>query len=319
MKISLEQTAVLLKKYQKFVLTAHVNPDGDAVGSVMALALALQALHKDVVCLIDDEIPNNFKFLQEIEMISQPDVKTDKPAKLETDLLVILDSSDRQRIGAVGEICSAPVLNIDHHISNEGFADYCYLDSKAAATGEIIFDLLRLMECEVNMPIAEALYMAIATDCGFFRFSNTTPQTMNICAELLMKGVIPNKISEQMEQKPLASVKALGKAIDTVEFYADGKIACMLLNNEFLSNCDSTDGFIDVVRTIEGLDLAILIKEVDLGICRVSMRAKTIDVSKIAVMFGGGGHKKAAGCTINETPVNVRQAIVAQAVRQLEA
>lgn len=318
MKISLEQTAALLKQHNKFVLTAHINPDGDAVGSVLALALTLRSMDKEVICLLDDDIPERFRFLTGIELLGKVNVQSAEQAHLDADLLIILDSSDRERIGAVAKLCTAPILNIDHHISNEGFADYFYLDSQAAATGEIVFALLALLNKEMDLPTAEALYVAIATDCGFFRFSNTTPQTMRICADLLAAGVLPHKISEQMEQRPLETVQALGRALGAVEFFADGRIGCMVLDHTFLTGCDSTEGFIDLVRTIEGMDMAVLIKEIEPNVCRVSMRAKTIDVSRIAVSFGGGGHKKAAGCTIQAAADTAKELIVAQVLRQME-
>jgi phosphoesterase RecJ-like protein len=315
MMISLENAAELLQKHDSFLLTAHVNPDGDAIGSTLALAVALKSIGKSVSCFIDDEIPSNFHFLKNIELI---DDKAKLPDKAAADLLVIMDSSDRRRIGRVGSICGAPVLNIDHHISNDGFADYCLLDSNAAATGEIVFRLLQAMNIAIDEAVAECLYMAIATDCGFFRYSNTTPETMRIGAALLEKGIEPHKISEAMEQKPLSAVRSLGKALGTLEFFADNKVACMLLDYEFVRDCETTEGFIDIVRTIEGLDLAILIKAVEPNLCRVSMRSKEMDVSKIALALGGGGHKKAAGCTIEAGLNDAKEALLELVLRQME-
>ncbi len=316
MEISLEQAADLLKEKSSFVLTAHVNPDGDAVGSLLAMALMLRTMGKKVVCQIDDNLPGNFRFLSGFETIGRP---SGTEGRLDADLLVILDASDRRRVGAVGDLCVAPVLNFDHHISNKGFADYCCLDSRAAATGEMIFQLAELLQIDMTVQLAECLYTAIATDCGFFRYSNTTPRTLRIGAALLESGVSPNKISEAAEEQPLSSVKALGRAlVDALEFFAAGKIGCMALDCEFLAQCDSTESFIDVVRTIEGLDVAILVKEVERGICRVSMRSKTLDVSAIALQFGGGGHRKAAGCTVKNHLAAVKEAVVNAVACNLE-
>jgi len=305
MKITLEQIAELLKKHNNFVVTAHVNPDGDALGSVLALSNYLISIGKNVTCLIDDDIPSNFSFLNNIEMITLPTEN-----KIDADLLIILDSSDLERIGRVRQLTSAPILNIDHHISNNEFADFLYLDSNVAATGEIIFQLLKLMEAQITVAIAEYLYTAIATDSGFFKYSNTSESTMKIAAELIHYGVKPNLISEELEKKPLSSIRALPKALETLELFANNRIACISIPQNILELCDSTEGFIDFPRVIDGVELAIMIKYVDDSTCRISMRSKTIDISKIATSFGGGGHKKAAGCTIHQSLLNSKKTIV---------
>jgi phosphoesterase RecJ-like protein len=310
MKITLEQIAELLKKHSKFVVTAHVNPDGDALGSVLALSNYLISIGKNVTCLIDDDIPSNFSFLNNIKMITSP-----VENKINADLLIVLDSSDLERIGRVRQLTSAPVLNIDHHISNNEFADYLYLDSNVAATGEIIFQLFKLMDAQITVAIAEYLYTAIATDSGFFKYSNTSESTMKIAAELIHYGVKPNLISEELEKKPLSSIRALPKVLETLELFANNRIACISITQNILELCDSTEGFIDFPRVIDGVELAIMIKYVDDSTCRISMRSKTIDVSKIATSFGGGGHKKAAGCTIHQSLLDSKKTIVDAASR----
>lgn len=305
MKITLEQIAELLKKHNNFIVTAHVNPDGDALGSVLALSNYLISIGKNVTCLIDDEVPSTFRFLDTMEMITLPTKN-----KIDADLLIVLDSSDLERIGRVRELTSAPVLNIDHHISNNEFADYLYLDSNVAATGEIIFQLLKLMDAQITVAIAESLYTAIATDSGFFKYSNTSETTMKIAAELIHYGVKPNLISEELEKKPLSSIRALPKVLETLELFANNTIACICITQDILELCDSTEGFIDFPRVIDGVELAVMIKYVDDSSCRVSMRSKTIDVSKIATSFGGGGHRKAAGCTIHQSLIDSKKTII---------
>lgn len=309
MKITLEQIAELLKKHNKFVVTAHVNPDGDALGSVLALSNYLISIGKNVTCLIDDDIPSNFNFLNNIKMITSP-----VENKINADLLIVLDSSDLERIGRVRQLTSAPILNIDHHVSNNQFANYLYLDSNVAATGEIIFQLLKLMDAQITVAIAEYLYTAIATDSGFFKYSNTSESTMKIAAELIHYGVKPNLISEALEKKPLSSIRALPKVLETLELFANNTIACICITQNILELCDSTEGFIDFPRVIDGVELAIMIKYVDDVSCRVSMRSKTIDVSKIATSLGGGGHKKAAGCTIHQSLIDSKKTIVDAAI-----
>lgn len=310
MKITLRDTADLLNKYQHIALTAHVNPDGDAVGSLLALAHYLKGIGKKVTCVIDDDIPENFQFMPGYEAIVKPDL-----CEAGADLLVILDASDMERIGKVKDLSAAAVLNIDHHLSNGDFAQYTYVDSALAATGEIIFQLLKLMRAEITPAMATCLYTAIATDCGFFRFSNTSVFTMQCAAECIELGVRPNLISEALEKKPLSNIHALSKALDTLEIFCDGKISCMTITPDILELSENTEGFIDFARTVDGVDLAILIKHKSDG-CRVSMRSKFLDVSALALQFGGGGHARAAGCTIKQ-PLDEAKALILHAARQM--
>lgn len=308
MQIHLEDVAVLLNKYTNFVITAHVNPDGDAIGSVLALYHGLIGIGKKVTCLIDDDLPDNFRFLTGHEKIERPTKEI-----LGADLLIVLDASDFERVGHVRNVVDAPVLNIDHHVSNNNFADFLYLDSQRAATGEIIFQLFNLMKIKFDKAIATSLYMAIATDCGFFRYANTTVFTMQYAAELMGYGAKPNLISEELEKKPLATIKALSKVLDSLEVFNKGRISCLCITPETVASCGSTEGFIDFARIVDGVELAILIKYVDDACCRVSMRSKSIDVSAIAVAFGGGGHKRAAGCTIYQSIAETKQLIITSA------
>lgn len=306
MRITLEETAALLKKYRRFALTAHVNPDGDAVGSVLALAALLRALGKETLCLLSDDLPRSFAFLPGAERIQKPN------GKVEADLLVVLDASDLERIGAVKDAAAGlPVLNIDHHVSNEdAFADYLYLDSHSAATGELIFRLYKALGQPIGADAAACLYTAIATDCGFFRYSNTKEETLRCAAELLAAGAKPNVISEAVEKKSLGTVKAMARVIDTLELFDGGRIACITLTPEVLEGCETTEGMVDFARVVEGVEVAVMVKAVGEKTARVSMRSISADVSEIALRLGGGGHKRAAGCTIHEDVLCARDRIV---------
>lgn len=313
MKMELEDVAKLLTEYNHFVITAHVNPDGDAVGSLLALMHGLKALNKQVTCLIDDEIPRNFEIMPGYEMIARP-----QEAIVNADLLIILDCSDLERIGKTSEVVNAPILNIDHHISNNGFADYLHLDANSAATGEIIFRLLKQLKVEITKSMAICLYTAIATDCGFFRYANTSAETMQIGAELLACGVKPNIISENLEKKSLTALQTLGKVLDSLELFAQGHISCITITSEIVEECDSTEGFIDFARIVEGVDVAIMVKYIDEKTCRISMRSKQTDVSKVALQFSGGGHVRAAGCTLNLPLAEAKQTIIAAVQAAME-
>ena len=301
MQISFEKTAALLQAANDIVITSHVSPDGDALGSSLALAHYLLGQGKKVQLLLDDDLPLNFSFLPGFELFERPVEGIIR----EADLLVVLDTN-LDRTGQVAAAVQAVQLNMDHHISNDLSAQYLYLDPSRAATGELIFEFLTFVQAEITTDMAICLYTAIATDCGFFRYSNTTPFTMQAGAALLSHGVKPNLISEALEIKPLATVQGIAAAMNTLQLFCDGKAAIVCVSKEILATALSTEGLVDFVRIIEGVDIAIVLKYVDDTTSRVSMRSKYTDVSRIAMDFGGGGHARAAGCTLH---VSIDEAI----------
>lgn len=313
MEVSIAYSAKLLKEANKIVLTAHVHPDGDALGSLLALNAYLAGQGKQVTMLLDDEIPRAFKFLSDWEKVRKPD-----GSEIQADLLVVLDSSDLERIGKVRDAVKAPILNLDHHISNLKFADYWYIDSQAAATGEIIVKLFKEVDANISPGMATALFTAIATDCGFFRFANTSAETLIYAAELVAAGAKPHIISEHLDTKPRAVIEVLPKVLETLEIVdcgQSGQIATLTLRQEILANLrDETEGFINYPRNIEGVEIAIMFKEAENNI-RVSLRSKTADVSQIALAFGGGGHARAAGCTVTE-PLNLAKSLIVEAAKK---
>lgn len=304
MKITMEEAASYLKQGERFLITAHTNPDGDAIGSCLGLQAYLRAQGKTAEVFIDDDLPRNLSFLPGYAGIRRPDGKDGKP-----DFLVVLDT-DNDRIGEVATCApGAKILNIDHHISNNGQADYLYLAKRAAAT-EMIFEIVEYLGGEFSREVAIPLYVGLATDTGFFRFSNTTAHAMRMGARLLEAGVIPNEVSEILEMKPLDVVMGQAKALETLELFAEGRVAGIFLEKAFADKMESTEGFIDLIRVIEGVEIAVLIKEIEERHCRVSIRSKGINVSEIAVRFGGGGHIRAAGCTLNMTLAEAKAALL---------
>ncbi|WP_094607564.1 Bifunctional oligoribonuclease and PAP phosphatase NrnA [Sporomusa silvacetica DSM 10669] len=315
MEVSIKHSAKLLSQANHIVLTAHIHPDGDALGSVLALYAYLSAQGKNVKMLLDDEVPRAFRFLADWKKIEQP-----QSVMTGIDLLVVLDSSDLERIGKVKDVVTAPILNIDHHISNLKFAEYWYIDSQVAATGELIFKLLKEMNAAITSSMATALFMAIATDCGFFRYANTSAETLKLASELVALGAEPHTISEHLDVKPLSVIKVLPKVLETLEIIEcsqNGKIAALTLSQEILADFkDDTEGFINYPRNIEGVEIAIMFKEADTHSVRVSLRSKMVDVSQLALAFGGGGHARAAGCTVTETLGRAKTLII-DAAKQL--
>ena len=312
-EISLQETGKLLLDAKKIVLCTHVSPDGDTLGSSLGLAQCLQKLGKEVIVYCDDLVNKSFSFIPGIELLQRPDANN----SVEADLLVVIDASSFDRIGIVGEVVKyKQLLNIDHHISNTHFADFVYLDSKAAATGEIICELLQEMAWPIDHNIAECFYIAISTDCGSFRYANTTPKTMRAGAWLLEQGVRPNEISDKLDMKSRLTVEMLAKVLPSLTFEADGKIAYLTITNDLYNKDANTDSFVNYPRYIDGVEVAIMFKAVEPKVTRVSMRSSNVDVAQVALSFGGSGHIRAAGCTIYAPVEEAREQLLAK-LRQL--
>lgn len=312
-KIGLNEAAECLRKANSVIITAHVSPDGDAIGSTLALCAYMRAAGKKADVVIDDKLPKNMAFLPGYDAILRP-----ADYKGSADLLVIIDT-DTSRIEGVAEIAKGlPVLNIDHHISNNEMADYIFIEKRAAAC-EMVYEILTELKADITLDIALPLYTGLATDTGFFKFSNTRSSTMRAAAALIDAGVQPNVVSEATEAKSEAIVRGQMVALQTMEVTAGGRVAGLFLGWELMQNIESTDGFIDMVRVIEGVDVAVLIKCVDENVCRVSMRSKGLDVSKVAGEFGGGGHIRAAGCTLKMALPEAKKEILEAIERALEA
>ena len=295
MNLTLKETANKLKSVQKILVTAHINPDGDALGSTLAMCLALRQLGKSAQIYIDDKLPLNLNFLPHIDEIKIPA----EDEKFDADLLLILDTST-DRIGNVRKLTDAPILNVDHHITNKNLENnLLYLDSTAAATCEIAFELCRELEIKLTKEIATCLYTGIVTDTGFFNYSNTTPKTFRIAAELVEAGVEPNYISEQVERRKLNDVKVMSAALQTMQIYFDGKVAGLLIDAELSKIVETTEGLIDLIRVIDTVEVAFVLTYKDENTVRASLRSKGVNVSEIAQKLGGGGHIRAAGCTFH--------------------
>ena len=307
---TLEEIAALLLAQDKLVLCPHVSPDGDALGSTLALKMALEKAGKKVTVMVDDDVPKAFGFLPQINCF----VKPANGEVVEADLLVVLDASSLDRIGKVAQAVKAKAIaNIDHHISNTQFADYLYLNTEAAATAEILCNLVEKLGITPDKDLATCLYTGIYTDCGSFRYANTTPGTMRAAAKLLEYGARPNEISDALGTNTRANIEMLGKVLQTLAFYNDGKISTLEINRDLYDKDVNTDNFISFARYIEGVDVAVLFKAVEPAVTRVSMRSQDTDVAAIALSFGGGGHVRAAGCTV-ELPLEQAKAKVLEAI-----
>ncbi|NTW04662.1 MAG: bifunctional oligoribonuclease/PAP phosphatase NrnA [Peptococcaceae bacterium] len=298
---SLEEIAMLLDNSGSILLSGHVFPDGDCLGSVAALGLALKKKGKEVVMASPGLIPGNFSFLPVIG-----DFCTEKPAREFFDVMIVLDCSESDRLGNFGRYLnqSANVICIDHHLEPNELGNLNYFDSDAAATGEIVFDLIGLLDVSIDPEIAACLYTAIVTDTGNFRYEKTTAATLRKGAILMEAGIDASGINTLLfEENPLSAVLLMGAAINSIKISPGGSVAWMVVDLSMLARYSAqdgdTDGLINVARTIKGVEISILFREIAPGTYKISFRSKhKADVSLLAAKFGGGGHARASGCTV---------------------
>lgn len=293
------QMAEELRKAPKVALFSHVSPDGDCIGSMLGIGLALEALGKEVYMYNPDPIPYNLRFLPGVDKIS-----SELPSPFPS-ILLFVDCADLQRVKLKREEfpVDSVVLNLDHHISNLGFGNINWVDSKASASGEIAYALIRELNVRLTEDIASNIYTAILTDTGSFKYSNTTSKTHQIAGELIESGINLAAIHHYVfDQTPFAKLELLRRSLNQLQIFADGQLAIMTLSQQDFketgANESLSEGLIDHARTLEGVEVAALLKESASGAVRVSLRSNSwFDVNKIADYFGGGGHKRAAGCT----------------------
>ena len=314
--------AAAIREADDVLLVCHINPDGDTLGSMIALGLALEEhLGKTVTLLSADGVPAIYDFLPGVERI------TTATERRNFDLAIVLDAGDLTRVGRAREAAeSAPLLiDIDHHVTANVFGDIRLLDATAAATGEIVYDLLAALGAPLTRPIAEALLCALLTDTGSFRFLNVTPRTLRIAAETVAAGASPDRIAEQVfENKPFAAQKLLGRALQSMRRSADGRIVWAHVSQADFTEIGGTDqdteGIVSAVRAVRGADVALFLREMATGRIRVSLRSRDpFDVSLVAQHFGGGGHRLASGCTLDGPLAEAEARLVAEVERQLHA
>ncbi|WP_395091290.1 bifunctional oligoribonuclease/PAP phosphatase NrnA [Armatimonas sp.] len=288
----------------RIVLACHVNPDGDAIGSMLGFGLGLEALGKEVTYLSADGVPETLAFLPGIEKIQ---THTDRR---DFGLGVGLDAGDLKRLGENAEtVLSAPlVMDIDHHVTGGQFGQVRLLDATSASTAELVYDLLLALGVELTPEIAQCLLCGVLTDTGSFRFSNTKPRTMAVGGALIAAGASPTVIYESVyENASFGAQKLLGRAMDRMARSADGKLVWSWVIQsdftEFDATDKDTDGIATALRAVRGAEVAMFLRQMPSGKLRVSLRAQEPwDVAAVAASFGGGGHKLASGCSLDGPP-----------------
>lgn len=317
-----------IRANDRFLVTSHENPDGDSLGSLLAMSLALRQLGKDVVMYLtgDTPIPREYGFMP------LADLKRELPDDITERVLVAVDCAKADRIGPdPGFVLDAKLtVDIDHHHDNSRFGDINLIDPKASSTGEVLRDVFGELGVEITPEIAEPLYIALVTDTGRFQYTNTTPKALRLAAELVDAGADVHAVFQQVyESVEFAKLKLLARALERAQVLEGGRIVVSVLHRNDFSDVGAveaySEGIIDYLRAVEGSELAVLIREPppreDAPVRRVSLRSSVdeLDVSAIARKFGGGGHRQAAGfssdLSVEEITDIVRAGFVEQRAR----
>jgi len=303
--VSLNEICRGIKKYNNFLITAHISPEGDALGSQLGFYNLIKKLGKQATIISDDQLPYGYDFLPGIKRIR----RLSKEFKyIKFDCLVVLDCADLKRTGRVYKLNqdNKPVLNIDHHISNQIFGDINWVDAQASSCSEMIYKLHKRLHLSMDKDTALVLYTGIMTDTGSFRYSNTSSFTFNAAAELLKFRVnVAQVYRYTYENIPAQEVKLLVKILSEIKFFGQGRIAVFqidpALSGGKKTSIDLADQCLSFGRAIRGVEVVVLFKR-NFSLkseIRVNLRSQgRVDVNKVAAFFGGGGHKTAAGCTI---------------------
>jgi phosphoesterase RecJ-like protein len=297
---SVEQVAAALHEASRLLLLGHISPDGDSLGSLLALRQILLHKGKQVAVYVPDGVPARYRFLP-----GASEVLHDSTQLPEGDVtVVVLDCGEWDRVGLAADRFSGQVVvNIDHHRTSRGLGQANYLDSDAAATGLLLMRLFAHWQEKLDVPTATCLYTAIASDTGFFRYSNTTAEVHQVAAQLLAAGAEQELVTESLEGKTISFLKALGLVLERLSMFAGDKGAYSYLKALDLEtlgiSSSEVDGLVNYPRSLVGVQVAAFLVEVDPDVFKVSLRSRPpLDVSVLAAQFGGGGHARAAGCTL---------------------
>ncbi|MBQ9461931.1 MAG: bifunctional oligoribonuclease/PAP phosphatase NrnA [Clostridia bacterium] len=311
--ITLEKAAEMLIEQDNILILMHKSPDGDTIGSGYALCLALRKAGKKAQAICSDPIPSKYGYITD----------SIDDQSFEPDFIVSTDIAAPQLFGdKLSAYTESVDLCIDHHGSNTRFAKYSYIEPSAAACAQIIAKLIPLMGTEIDAPIADALFTGISTDTGCFKFRNTTAETYRAAAEMIERGARNYMITTLMfDTKSRQQLELEKRAIETLDYRMDGKIAIITITTEMMAETGAeesdTDYIVSLPRQIEGVMAGVTIKQKGEKLCRISVRASDgVDASEICSLFGGGGHKGAAGCSIEASPAEAKE-MMASAIEKV--
>jgi phosphoesterase RecJ-like protein len=315
----LRRAASAIRTASRILIACHVRPDGDALGSLLALGLGCMALGKRVVMVSPDGVPDAYRFLPLWECVATA-------AEGEFDLGIGVDADGSARLGSVeAAVLAAPqVIDLDHHIGPAPYGNIQVVDPSAAATGELVFALLDELGVPLTLEIAVSLMTAILTDTGSFRFSNVTPRTLSMAARLVEAGALPGPVYEAVyEQKPAAAVRIAGRALAGLQAEHGGQLVWSALSCADFAAAgatdEDTDGIVGHLQAVKGARVILLFRELADGEVRVSLRARDrTNMARVAQRFGGGGHAPAAGCTLPGPLAEAAARVVSAALEEME-
>lgn len=300
----IEAIAAALRAHGRFLIFTHEMPDGDTIGSSLALAAALQQIGKQAQVVSPDGVPEIYRFLPGAGNVVAP-------AQVSLDFArgccaVLVDCGEMSRSRGSEPLLNAAgmVVNIDHHVSNTLFGNISWVDTTASSVGEMVFYLIKTLGAELSSEIATCLFTAICTDTGSFRYSNTTARCLAVASELVERGAKPDEVSEHVyDTKSLASLKLLGLALGNLQVHPSGKIAWIALTREQMAAVgaseEESEGLVNYARAVKGVEVGMVFRETAAGAIKIGFRSrKRVDVARLAEEFGGGGHPRASGCTI---------------------
>ncbi len=317
--IALRQIVEPILHADTFAIVAHLHPDGDALGSALALYHALNSLKKHTVHVFcHDPVPEIYRFLPGSEVVCSED-----QPRTTYDMAIVCDMSQLSRAGKFEPLIRSArtIVQVDHHVPLERFTDLRLVDTRAAATAELAYKLIRALKVPLTPEIATCLMTGIVTDTFSFKFPNTTPQTLRIASVLQAHGANLSAINEEVfETRSFASVKLLGFALSTIQRTPDGRIAWVSVSRKAFEEAgakeDETEGIVNFARSVRGVEVAMFLRETPNNKVRVSLRSRgKVNVAEIANRFGGGGHENAAGCTL-ETSLAEAEQLLLEEVRK---
>jgi phosphoesterase RecJ-like protein len=308
-----DQIKTFIKNKKRVLIASHINPDGDGIGSTLALAAALEHMGKEVVMFNRDAVPNNLAFLPGADRLVKEIPATP------FDAAILVDSATPDRAGTVFEKAmeGVPKVAIDHHRIDHSNVELVCIDETAASTGEVVLRILKRMRVTITPDIALCIYCTLAVDTGFFRYSNTTEAVLRVAADLVALGADPWTVAKNLEESyPAPRLYLLARSLASLYLSHDGRYAYMDVTQKMIAetgaNIELSDEFAGIPRTIDSVLVSALFRELPSGKIKVSLRSKEdIDVSAIAKRFDGGGHSHAAGCSITGTLEEAKQKIEA--------
>lgn len=309
-----------IERNHSFLVTTHENPDGDAIGSSLGLALFLRNSGKEVTIHFKDPVPDLYGFLPLTDQVSS--TLPDRPY----DVCFVLDVGEFRRAGNAVTGCRTigSFINIDHHLTRDLFGAINYIDSGAAATGVLIYRIIKASGQTLDRDTALCLYTALLTDTGSFRYSNTNPEAFAIAADLIAAGLNAWYVTEHLfESQPAARLKLLTESLNTLIISPRGDVASLAVTLDMYDrtggSAELTDGFVNYPRSIKGVEVAIFLREIEPGAFKVGFRSKgKISVAALAELFGGGGHHNAAGCNVPGTIDEVRALVLPRVYEALK-